>query len=149
MESVATVPAPRCAILYLHGGAFVFGSASSYRSRSLRLAHRCHAEVFLPEYRLAPEHPYPAALEDALTAWEHLHRIRPTRATPWSRLSTPSWPRRLGAFRPREPGRAAASFRGAARPSTGRPGLPMSPRSGLCRYRACRLRPLKRVARRG
>jgi acetyl esterase/lipase len=56
-------------LLYLHGGAFVMGSPSSYRSRAVRLSYRCNAEVLVPDYRLAPEHPFPAALEDALAAW--------------------------------------------------------------------------------
>ena len=76
MESVRAVESPRCAILHLHGGAFVMGSTRSYRNRAMRLSYRCNAEVFVPEYRLAPEHPYPAALEDALVAWQYLRVLR-------------------------------------------------------------------------
>jgi len=66
IESVCAVEAPSRVILYLHGGAFFMGSPASYRNRAMRLSYRCHAEVFVPAYRLAPEHPYPAALDDAL-----------------------------------------------------------------------------------
>jgi acetyl esterase/lipase len=66
IESVCAVEDPGCALLYLHGGAFVMGSPSSYRSRTVRVSYRCRAEVFVPGYRLAPDHPFPAALEDAV-----------------------------------------------------------------------------------
>jgi acetyl esterase/lipase len=76
MESVRAVEAPARAILYLHGGAFLMGSPASYRSRAARVSYRCRAEVFVPDYRLAPEHPYPAALDDALAAWHHVRSQR-------------------------------------------------------------------------
>lgn len=75
MESVHA-GSPERAVLYLHGGAFVMGSPASYRSRASRMAYRCRAELFVPDYRLAPEHPFPAALEDALAAWRHLRSLR-------------------------------------------------------------------------
>jgi len=77
IEGVRAVPGPRVIILYLHGGAYLFGSPASYRDRARRLSFRCNAEVFVPDYRLAPEHPYPAALEDALAAWAHVSALRP------------------------------------------------------------------------
>jgi acetyl esterase/lipase len=64
-------------VLYLHGGGYLFGSPATYRDRARRLAHRCDAEVFVPDYRLAPEHPYPAAREDALAAWTYVAALRP------------------------------------------------------------------------
>jgi len=76
IESVCAVEAPTRVILYLHGGAFFMGSPSSYRNRAMRLSYRCDAEVFLPAYRLAPEHPYPAALDDALAAWKLVSDLR-------------------------------------------------------------------------
>lgn len=77
IESVRAVESPACVILYLHGGAFFMGSPASYRNRAMRLSYRCNAEVFVPDYRLAPEHPYPAALDDALAAWKLVSALRP------------------------------------------------------------------------
>ena len=76
IESVCAVAVPERVILYLHGGAFFMGSPASYRNRAMRLSYRCHAEVFVPAYRLAPEQPYPAALDDALAAWELVRSLR-------------------------------------------------------------------------
>lgn len=77
IESVCAVESPARVILYLHGGAFFMGSPASYRNRAMRLSYRCGAEVFVPDYRLAPEHPYPAAFNDALTAWKFVKGFRP------------------------------------------------------------------------
>ncbi len=66
------VEAPREAILYLHGGGYVAGHPRVYRNLCARLARRLSADVFVPEYRLAPEHPFPAALEDARAAYDAL-----------------------------------------------------------------------------
>jgi acetyl esterase/lipase len=79
IETVRATPRPGRVLLYLHGGAFVMGSPSSYRSRAVRLSYRCDAEVWVPDYRLAPEHPFPAALEDALIAWRELVVSEPER----------------------------------------------------------------------
>jgi acetyl esterase/lipase len=59
-------------ILYLHGGAFCLGSPSTHRSITSRLAVESGLPVWVPDYRLAPEHPYPAALDDALACYERL-----------------------------------------------------------------------------
>jgi len=77
IESLCAVEAPVRVILYLHGGIFFMGSPASYRNRAMRLSYRCQAEVFVPAYRLAPEHPYPAALDDALAAWRLVKNLRP------------------------------------------------------------------------
>ena len=76
IESVRAVESPARAVLYLHGGAFFTGSSASYRNRAMRVSYRCNAEVFVPDYRLAPEHPYPAALDDALAAWKLVKSLR-------------------------------------------------------------------------
>jgi acetyl esterase/lipase len=59
-------------VLYLHGGGFVKGSAATHRSITSHLARDLGACVVVPEYRLAPEHPFPAALEDCMAAYRGL-----------------------------------------------------------------------------
>lgn len=59
-------------ILYLHGGGYVAGVTKTYHNLCGKLATELKADVFLPDYRLAPEHPFPAAVEDAATAYELL-----------------------------------------------------------------------------
>jgi epsilon-lactone hydrolase len=76
IESVRAVESPKRVVLHLHGGAFIMGSPESYRNRAMRLSFRLEAEVFVPDYRLAPEHPYPAALEDALAALRCVRDLR-------------------------------------------------------------------------
>ena len=60
------------AFLYLHGGAFVAGSARAYRHLAGQLAARAKVAAFVADYRLAPEHRFPAAVEDAATAYRGL-----------------------------------------------------------------------------
>lgn len=62
------------AILYLHGGAFCLGNARSHRSVTTRLATSSGMPVWVPDYRLAPEHPYPAGLEDIRACWQAMRR---------------------------------------------------------------------------
>jgi epsilon-lactone hydrolase len=77
MESVRAVAHAQRTILHLHGGGFIFGSPASYRNRAMRLSFRFDAEVFVPHYRLAPEHRYPAALDDAVRAYRYVRALRP------------------------------------------------------------------------
>ena len=63
---------PRHAILYLHGGAFVAGSPRTHRSITRRLAAETGALVLAPHYRLAPEAPFPAQLDDCVTCYRQL-----------------------------------------------------------------------------
>ncbi|WP_305822151.1 flavin-containing monooxygenase [Massilia brevitalea] len=63
---------PSGAILYLHGGAFCLGNPASHRSITTRLASDAGITVWAPDYRLAPEHPCPAALDDALACYQGL-----------------------------------------------------------------------------
>lgn len=58
----------RGAVLYLHGGGFVHCGLNSHHGICCRLARASSAAVLLPDYRLAPEHPFPAAVEDARMA---------------------------------------------------------------------------------
>ena len=60
------------AILYLHGGGYVMGSARTHRSLGAAIAVAAQASVYLVDYRLAPEHPFPAASDDALAAYRSL-----------------------------------------------------------------------------
>ena len=60
------------ALLYLHGGGYVACSPAHYRSLTSALAAACAARVLVPDYRLAPEHPFPAALDDAIAAYDLL-----------------------------------------------------------------------------
>jgi len=59
-------------LLYLHGGGYYFCSPRTHRSLVFALARRARARTFSLDYRLAPEHPFPAALEDALAAYRWL-----------------------------------------------------------------------------
>ena len=63
-----TTPAsrPERNVLYLHGGAYVSGAPVYYRHFLWRIADALQARIWALEYRLAPEHPFPAALEDAV-----------------------------------------------------------------------------------
>ena len=56
-------------LLYLHGGGYLFGSPRSHRALAAALVQATGMQALLPSYRLAPEHPYPAALEDAWAAY--------------------------------------------------------------------------------
>ena len=58
------------AILHLHGGWFNWGSAQAFRHLVGHIAQRAGADAFVPDYRLAPEHPFPAALHDARDCFE-------------------------------------------------------------------------------
>ncbi len=60
------------AILYLHGGGYVLGSLDTHQELMARLSAACGARVLGLDYRLAPEHPFPAAVEDAYTGYRWL-----------------------------------------------------------------------------
>ncbi|MEM7508874.1 MAG: alpha/beta hydrolase fold domain-containing protein [Pseudomonadota bacterium] len=59
-------------ILYLHGGAYLVGSPDTHRHLGAALAGAAGTRALLPGYRLAPEDPFPAAVEDALAAYRYL-----------------------------------------------------------------------------
>lgn len=69
------------AILYLHGGAYSLGSINTHRELVGRFAEAVNKKILVIEYRLAPENPFPAALDDALTAYRWLlgQKINPDR----------------------------------------------------------------------
>ena len=64
-------------VLHLHGGGYVMGSAELSAPLAGRLAEAAGGWSLVPDYRLAPEHPFPAALEDALAAYRWLAREYP------------------------------------------------------------------------
>jgi epsilon-lactone hydrolase len=63
---------PRHVVLYFHGGVYVMGDASLAADLASQVGRRTRAKVISVDYRLAPEHPYPAAIDDALAAYEAL-----------------------------------------------------------------------------
>lgn len=65
---------PGRVVLYLHGGGYVLGSVPSYRAFAGRISRAAAARVLLVDYRLAPEHLFPAAVDDAVTAGRWLAR---------------------------------------------------------------------------
>lgn len=70
-QGLAKAPATQVSILYLHGGGYTFNSEVS-RNFARGLADLLCAKVFMPDYRLTPEHSHPAQLEDALTAYQYM-----------------------------------------------------------------------------
>jgi acetyl esterase/lipase len=69
--AVAQSRGDRC-VLYFHGGGYVVGTAALYRDFLWRVAAAARAQVLYFDYRLAPEHPFPAALDDAVTVYRWL-----------------------------------------------------------------------------
>jgi epsilon-lactone hydrolase len=76
---------PDVRLLYLHGGGFVSGSSEFYLALAGRISVAARCAVLLPDYRLAPEYPFPAGLEDCIRAYE------------WLRISGPNGPGRAKA----------------------------------------------------
>ena len=70
------VAAPGCdpekAVLYLHGGGYVIGSINTHRRLAYDISAASGARILVIDYRLAPEHPFPAAVDDATKAWRWL-----------------------------------------------------------------------------
>lgn len=63
---------PTRVVLFLHGGGYITGSIASHRHMVAQMGREARARTFAIDYRLAPEHPFPAALDDALTAYRFL-----------------------------------------------------------------------------
>ncbi len=63
---------PGRTLLYLHGGSFAFRFPNAYAAFAARLCRRLHARALIPDYRLAPEHPFPAAPDDCHAAYRWL-----------------------------------------------------------------------------
>jgi len=69
-EAVKDAPSGLPVIMYFHGGGFIMGSIADHDPLCSKLADECKAVVIACEYRLAPEHPFPACIEDAVFAAE-------------------------------------------------------------------------------
>ena len=86
---------PRMATLYLHGGAFIFETPRLHGAFLTRIARACGMNALMPNYRLAPEHPFPAAPDDALTPTAGCWRKGTGAATSWlpaiQRVATWRW----------------------------------------------------------
>ena len=65
-------PVPGKVLLYLHGGAYLVGSCRTHRQLVSHIARAAHINAIVPEYRLAPENPFPAAVEDAVGVYRAL-----------------------------------------------------------------------------
>lgn len=65
-------PPSNSVLLYIHGGGFIAGSINSHRDLASRLAKAAHQKVLMMDYRLAPENPFPAALDDIFEVYEWL-----------------------------------------------------------------------------
>lgn len=76
-----SVADPDYTILYLHGGGFIAGRTQTYHNLAGRLAKSLNAQVFLPDYPLAPEHPFPAAVDYCLALYRHLLEVEKIDAT--------------------------------------------------------------------
>jgi acetyl esterase/lipase len=59
-------------VMYIHGGGFISGSCHTHRMHVIKFAKACGVKMLLFNYRLAPEHPFPAAVEDCITAYNWL-----------------------------------------------------------------------------
>jgi len=69
--------AAKVVVLYLHGGGYIFGSPKTHRQALIAMARAFAAPVYGLDYRLAPEHPFPAAVEDAARAYQWLLEQHP------------------------------------------------------------------------
>lgn len=65
-------------ILYFHGGGYVIGGVSTHRALVAQVALYCNCDAIVFDYRLAPEHPYPAAQEDSLALYEYVSQTVPS-----------------------------------------------------------------------
>lgn len=73
---------PDLRLLYLHGGGYVSGSGASYLAMAAHISAAAQCAVLLPDYRLAPEHPFPAAIEDCIRAHEWMIASGPSGPAP-------------------------------------------------------------------
>jgi monoterpene epsilon-lactone hydrolase len=63
-------------LMFVHGGGYTLGSLRSHGELATRIGRAAEMHVFFPEYRLAPEHRFPAAFDDVLASWQWLRAVR-------------------------------------------------------------------------
>ena len=107
---------PSRTVLYLHGGGFTIGSPTTHRALATRLAVAAGATVHLLDYRLAPEHPFPAALDDALAAWRELTDDADPSRTTLAGDSAGGWLALMAALRLRDAGEPLPAVLGLVSP---------------------------------
>src|SRR4029453_1604678 len=78
---------PLPTLIYYHGGGFVIGTIETHDSTCRRLANRSRCQVISIDYRLSPEHPFPAPLEDGGTAFRHIRDNAPSFGADAARLA--------------------------------------------------------------
>jgi acetyl esterase/lipase len=79
------------ALLYFHGGGYVVCSPKTHRHVTTRMAAAFGARVIAADYRMAPEHPFPAALDDARAVWD-ARPVSSRRGSPWrATRPVPGW----------------------------------------------------------
>jgi len=71
------LPVDRDDVLLLHGGGYCWGGLATHREFAARLAHAAQRPITVLDYRLAPEHPYPAAIDDAVATVRELRQAKP------------------------------------------------------------------------
>jgi monoterpene epsilon-lactone hydrolase len=71
-DDSSTTAKSKHVILYLHGGAYCICSPRTHRSLTANLTKHCHMDIYVPHYRLAPEHPFPIGIEDCVEAYQWL-----------------------------------------------------------------------------
>jgi len=69
---LGATPGPLPTLIYYHGGGFVIGSIETHDSTCRRLANKSRCQVISIDYRLAPEHPFPAPIDDGIAAFRHI-----------------------------------------------------------------------------
>jgi acetyl esterase len=74
---LGSAPGPLPTLIYYHGGGFVIGNIETHDSTCRRLANRSRCQVISIDYRLAPEHPFPAPIKDALAAFRYVRENAP------------------------------------------------------------------------
>ncbi len=101
--------APAALVVFVHGGGWTFGGLDSHARFARLLARDAAVRVLIPDYRLAPEHAAPAAIDDLLAVLADLGGLAPARLAPPNSLYAAIPPARTSRWRPHSIGRLSAS----------------------------------------